>query len=53
MGWGVHDYPEPDLKWVQDHYIDDDEPYTDEWEEFNCDDIDIDEIYEADEDDLL
>lgn len=34
MGWGVHDYPEPDLKWEREHY-------TDEWEEY--------EMYEDDD----
>ncbi len=53
MGWGVHDYPEPPLEWELEHYEQDGDELTDEWEEFNVDDIDIDEIYEADEDDLL
>lgn len=47
MGWGVHDYPEPP-PW----YMDDEWPIRDEWEVF-YDDAYIDELYEADEDDLL
>lgn len=55
MGWGVHDYPEPSRQWQLEHYADDDEydEYKDEWENFYLDDVDIDEVYDADDDDLL
>lgn len=33
MGWGVHDYPAPSLKWELEHFTDEEEPEYEEDEE--------------------